>query len=208
MPDVQLGDLLYFTLGWSYGVSTPTMFNTFYYEVTEQPLDPSRLEDIYPAICARFYLEVVEPVCEVLSSFMTARNLLVENFSNGLDLFEYVPPTNIQGQVVAEPNPPINTWTFKLVRGTTATRNGYKRFPGVPETMVLNGKANMTLEDQEAVSAALYQDIDNTSVGDWGMVISPRIVGLGATGELRAKQRPISVAFNGLGSQVSRKGKY
>jgi len=77
----------------------------------------------------------------VTSVEYTFVNLVAINMDNLAD-FAFDPyPGSITGGVSGECLPRANAWTFQYVRATRASRHGWKRVGGVPESQQNNGVA-------------------------------------------------------------------
>jgi len=147
---------------------------------------------------------VLPPILELQVNDLTHVSREWRNLSNGIDLFvqaDVIPGIPSGG---AEASTSYLSWGFMLVRETLATRNGYKRFAGVPEGFYSGNFANPAIAPElEAVEEALALDI---------------MAGIVTLAEPVIVRRPIeppvgvytyssvgSAQFRGLGTQNTRK---
>ena len=127
----------------------------------------------------------------------------IVNFTNGIDFLNHVISPFLPGSVPQQSLPPNVNWTFRLLRETRATRHGYKRFSGVPETLQEQGMPLLDAGLRTAIETALAQDIQPApSVIP---LLAPVIVRLGAGGVVEAVNDIRAAEFRLIGTQNTRK---
>lgn len=133
-----------------------TILNVYYYRVTSVT---GINDDGYAAFAVWFQTTVLGPIADVQSVDLNHNLLQIRNLSNNLDLFEL--PIDIDGEATggAGSMPSYVTITYKLIRESLATRHGFKRFAGVPESQV-TGNTWLTAGGSfdTAIAAALAAD--------------------------------------------------
>jgi len=177
------------------------VLNVYYYRVTSiTGLGAdylSALNDIWEAT-------VLDPILAIQLSSLVHVSRDWRNLSNGIDLFTAV--EDIVGEVAfstAIQTPSYVSAGFMLRRETLETRNGYKRFAGLPDDAIAGNNWTGTGADIEAIETALAADL----IGGLITLAEPVIV-----------KRPItppvttyvyssigSATFRGLGTQNTRK---
>lgn len=148
---------------------------------------------------------VLQPVLsvEVAYPFMD-----IVNLTNPLEIWSGAFTAPVNGAVTGDVLPPFATWSFLLKRTNSSTRNGAKRFSGIPESMQITGiptsAAALLLNDL----AGFLGDSLAVSVEDGTpavVLLNPVIVRKDATGALIASQPVSSGQFRQIGTQNSRK---
>ena len=195
----SLGDLIQVVDNQSY--LGQQILNVYYYRITS--ITP--LLDPYMDVMAEWFDNtVVAAVRELQVNALLHVSREWRNLSNGTDLFtETSVIAGDQSQSAAAFTPSYVSAGFMLQRESLLTRNGYKRFAGIPETSI---EGNVYTEGSTfiaAVEAALAADI---------------VVGIATVAEPVIVKRPIDVPvgeyvyssigsaqFRSLGTQNTRK---
>lgn len=194
-----LGDLLQFTVFQT--LAGQQCLNVYYYRVTSLT---GFTNDGYEPLLGEFITQVILPTQDFQSVHVQYDSVEVRNLSNGVDFFNVsYAPGFATGDITGDVLPSYVTYTFRLVRETLATRNGYKRIAGVPESA---GSANGFTPGTTLIQA--YTDA----------VSADLVLGLVTIAEPVIVKRPISVPagdyvyssigsadFRGVGSQNTRK---
>lgn len=168
------------------------VLNVYYYRITS--ITP--LADPYlPTLSDWFEDNVIPAVCDIQADALIHVSREWRNLTNGTDLYtvtEAVPGS--QATPTASLTPSYVSAGFMLQRESLVTRNGYKRFAGIPEHQITG---NTWLEDsgvRTALASALASDIT---------------VGLATVAEPVIVKRPIDVPvaeyeYSSIGSAVFR----
>jgi len=132
----------------------------------------------------------------------------VKNLMNPLEIFDSTFLNPLDGDEGGECLPPFTTWGFLLKRSTAATRNGYKRFSGVPEVQQVNGQptaaAALLLQDMaEFLGTPFPLTLEGTP--DVSVILTPTIVRKSSSGAIIASQPVVSAQFRSIGTQNTRK---
>lgn len=194
-----LGDIIRITDRQRYLVQQ--VLNVYFYRVTSLT---GLTGDYLGVFATNFQGAVLDPVKELQVEALTHESLYLENLTNGIDISEVTdgfPQTGEYGNV--DGMPPFVSYGFQLVRESRVTRNGYKRFGGVPEAAV---DAGVYVGDP-----ALITDVENGLGADLqaGLVTyaEPVILKHPFTVPLVAPEyASISAGlYKGIGSQNTRK---
>jgi len=113
------------------------VLNVYFYRVSDTtPL----IGDYLQTFSDSFQDVVLADVVPLQLAALEHTSLYIENISNGVDILEDTTGFPISGDVeTGSGMPPYVSYGFQLVRESRVTRNGYKRFAGVPETFTSNG---------------------------------------------------------------------
>ncbi len=133
------------------------VLNVYYYRVTSVT---GLTQAAYDDFLQWFITNVLTPVKGIQAAQLVHTNLSVRNLSNAVDFVDL--PINTAGGVnstAQEVLPPNITHTFRLVRESLVTRNGYKRFSGVVDGQISGGVS--------ALVAASYNPINTALAADW-----------------------------------------
>lgn len=129
---MALGDLLQVTS--KQRLFGQSCLNVFHYRVTSI----TGLDDTaYSQMWTWFLGSIGLAMRNIQSSVIAFESVEIRNLSNGVDFYEQ--PFTATGNVAATEAttlPSAVSIGFKLVRESLVTRNGYKRFAGVPEAWV------------------------------------------------------------------------
>lgn len=141
------------------------------------------------------------------SNLLTFERYEIRNLTNGIDFFEK--DVNDPGTATGDAMPPYATVTIKLVRSTLITRNGYKRYAGIPEGAQNNGTlTGGALTNWTGVADEIADEETYTFMGDEVRVV-PIIVGTDpfTGGKDLTKINPVASALPNarLGTQNTRK---
>lgn len=204
---VQSLDVLEFTLKSYYGGSANQGLNVFQYQVVTP--EPFGLALNGQELCEGIYAHILSSELRAIISSQVAYNgFSIKNLSEPLEIFEGVPNEAIVGDVAGDCLPPYAAYGFKLTRTTALTRNGAKRFWGVPESMQVNGQpgglaiVNLPLIAQ---NLAFGFDFDLVIEPVENVQFYPAIVRKDAAGLMTQFQRVLSAQFRSITTQNTRK---
>jgi hypothetical protein len=174
--------------------------NVYHYQVVTL----TGLEGPYLEIVRDWMInEVLPPILVIQSSQLVYESLFIINMSNGVDFLEHTFSPNLPGEGEVNVLPPYATMTFRLIRETLATRNGYKRFAGVPENIQQNGVYIGSEAFLTPIEEALAADIQPAP--SIIPLFAPVIVRRGASGTIEAVNNIGASDFRGIGTQNTRK---
>lgn len=200
------GDIMEFALKGYYSTPATTVMNVFQYEFTnEEPISGAGNWQVYVDDWSNQLNTALELV---MSQEVQYNSVTVRNLSNPTELYEIALTTPIQGAVVGDALPSFNTWTFLLRRTNTTTRNGSKRFAGVPESLqITNVPTAGALTLLNSLATFLGNDIElaGGTPEPPDALLTPTIVRKDATGAMTLHQPVASAQFSLMGSQNSRK---
>lgn len=180
-----------------------TIRNVYFYEITETT-GVVEAEDILLA----FSVDVLRDVCGIQSTSIEHTSLKVDNVTDELSFGEIALETLV-GEQPGAIMPTYVAFSFKLLRSSKLTRNGFKRIAGVPEDQVGGNFVEVpfrTSTEMTDVIAALQADIPfSTPEGSGSMrpVIASRPT---PTRDFYVTQPVVGVELQAaITSQVSRK---
>lgn len=137
-------------------LNSQTLMNVYYFRINTL----TGLSDgHYALLSSWFQTNIMTPVRAIQHGRLVHTGVQIRNLSNGLDYYEDA--ISLAGTFSAasgEDSPPFLTNTFKLVRESLVTRNGYKRYAGVTDGMILAGVSSLSIPLQTAVIDALKKD--------------------------------------------------
>lgn len=195
----EFGDLLQLVDNQSY--LGQQVLNVYYYRVTAA----LGIADPYLNLLNDYWEEhVLAPILAVQVDALTHNSREWRNLSNNTDLFsanEVIPGNVSVSDAVSMPS--FASLGFLLRRESLVTRNGYKRFAGLPDDAVSGNAWTGSVPDLTAIELALAADLN---------------IGLLSVAEPVIVKRPIaapvasfdyssigSAQFRGIGTQNSRK---
>lgn len=193
-----LGDFLRITMRGT--LFDQTILNVFYYRVVSIT---GFSNDGYQAILDEFEANVWDNVRPIISSDYTLLDNAVQNVTNEIDILTQ--NVNQAGSVLVGSLPSYVCYTFRLQRETVATRNGYKRFAGVPESLVTGNNYIGSLASLVAVQDGLKADLISGVAG----LAEPVIMKRPLPSPVPSSHPYASIGgsdFRGIGSQNTRKG--
>lgn len=200
------GDILQITWGSHFTNLSNRGLNVFQYELVTD--DPINLAVAGQYLFDAWYTQMVGALQPITSSEVVWDGADILNLTSPDEIWSGNPTDASAGAVSGDSCPPFVSWGFLLRRTTRATRNGYKRFWGVPESMNLNG------EPTGAAALLLIDVLDflgnaiilapNPPFFD-GCALEPVIVRKDGTGALLASQPVTGAEFRAIGSQNTRK---
>jgi len=204
---VAEGDILEFRLRSRYGAGLTQNLNVFQFFVSALTGTPL-LELMDAEMILDWWTNVKPFIAAVTSTGIFYTGVDVFNLSNPIEFggMDFVPPDT--GGVAGEILPPYASWGFLYKRRNTTTRNGYKRFAGVPESLQADGIATVAaVTSLEALAAALYDNyvLAGSAGGAWTFTISPAIVRKTPLGVLSIYQEAKDVVYRSIGTQNTRK---
>lgn len=183
------------------------VLNVFHFEVTSIDGAPI-INNMGDEFVGAIYGSYLNNVMLIQSQSLDYGRLEVNNLmAYATEFVVATPDTPFSGQVASPYNSPSAAWSFQFVRLLRTTRNGSKRFAGVPETLVDNNIiAPTAITAANAAATSLEQEVE---VGGTGASITMRPVIIRKPTLVTTPPTVInpvaSVAFRGLGSQNSRK---
>lgn len=182
--------------------------NVFHFQVsTPEPIvSPLVLGELI----GDWFDSITDLLKPVTGTGLSWTRVYMRNMTNPLEFYDYNPPSPTAGSVAVEYNTPFIAWAFRLNRTTTLTRNGQKRFAGVPETLVENGViipgAVASMDDIAAFIGEPQQfEIDETADPPFDVTLVPVIVRKTSGGVLDVFQYVASATYVSVSSQTTRK---
>jgi len=152
-----------------------TVLNVYYYRFQ---VISGGTNDIYSTLADWFEDNVIGPVADTQVNILNHELISVRNLTNGLDIFEKV--IDVDGQVTPSTGqyaPSFVTWSYKLVRESLATRNGAKRYAGVPDELYAGNTPSISSTLTDAVEDALAADVVLGLVNTFEPIILKKPVG-------------------------------
>lgn len=200
MPYI-LGDLLRFE-----DVQTMvsvTIRNAYFYEISE--LTGTVVES---EILQAFVDGIIAPVTGIQHTSLEHTLAKLDNITDGLSFAE-TDLTGFEGVVMDAALPTYSAYSFKLLRGSKVTRNGFKRIAGPTEESVATNFLTSAFRDgvaAQAVIAAMASTLTVTGV-DGTATLLPVIAGRPIAPSTSYRTQPVlGVQLqNAISTQVSRK---
>jgi len=127
-----------------------TFRNVYFYEITSLTGTVTGQE-----ILTTFQNVVVVPVVDVQQEQTVHSLLKIDNVTDGLSFAE-LPLTSVEGNLTGAPVPTFVAMSFKLLRGSKLTRNGFKRIYGPDEQNVTGNNL-----ENSFFTGPLYQAVLN-----------------------------------------------
>lgn len=132
------------------------VLNVYYYRVTSIT---GLTDAAYAAFDAWFTANLITPIKAIQVSALVHTAIQIRNLTNGLDYYENAySVAGTRATTTTSVLPPNVTHTFRLVRESLATRNGYKRYAGVDEQDITSGTSILSSTLSNAIIAALKMD--------------------------------------------------
>lgn len=203
---VAQNDIIEFRMRGYFSTVATAVINVFQYEyTTATPLDLGDFGQEFVDGWAELLRAVLQPVLSVEVAYPI---IDLVNLTDPLEIWSGQFDEPINGTVTGDVLPPFATWSFLLKRTTSATRNGAKRFSGIPESMQITGiptsAAALLLNDLGSfLGDPLAVSIDGGTPAT--AVLQPVITRKDATGALITSQPVSSGQFRHIGTQNSRK---
>lgn len=203
---VQEGDMLELTMQTSYQGSASKFLNVFHYQHFSG--GPMLLDGAMDRILEAFEAKIVAPLQEITVTAYWFEKITVQNLENPDEFASVDFADNTTGGVGTDPLPSWNTWSFILNRSTRQTRNGQKRFSGVPEQYTaLNQPTGDALPFLDDIADGLWEPLtieyDPPLTGDWLWL--PYIVRKTAQFTYTNVNRVQTAQFTRIGTQNTRK---
>lgn len=184
------------------------VLNVFWFEVSSIT-SPQPLVSIAPYLKTWFQGDFIPPITAMQTAGVQYTRIevsSVENFETDFAIIDL--DSTCKGQVVGEFSSSAAAWSFQLNRTTRVTRNGSKRFAGVPEEQVQNNLPSSTaLLYAEEVQVVLY-DVPPIPLGMAGEMSLLHVIPKTPTPPATLPStfnRVSGVSFRGVGSQNTRK---
>lgn len=158
------------------------------------------------AAATAFATSVVSPLTLLLTEEATFSAVRARMFYD--PVLEHIENIGEQGTSESDTLPPFCTLGFIYRRSNLLTRNGYKRFSGIPEEQQSSGHVSPAYAATCATFAAALADDLLGVVGEDIVIFTPVIVSKvsGGAAIVPPANYPIStVQFQGIGTQNSRK---
>lgn len=133
---------------------------------------------------------------------------LWKNLSDPTEIGSFIIPGGVIGAGGGDALPPYSSYSFLLRRLNATTRNGHKRFAGIPENAQANGIAISSIIDELELAADVFGnpiDIEFASPSTLTLTLAPRIVRKNAAGAMTLSQPVLSAEYTGIGTQNTRK---
>lgn len=193
--------------------------NRFFYRVIE-PLLGDGSQNSPAEFAAGFWRSIgpeLRAVTHAEHEFSTVKLTELDPVTlEGLFEFEWtIPDAENNGVVQGEYLPPFICFTFRYVRPSLEFRHGYKRFGGMGEVSIDDGApTSATLASLTSLASALFLPIigaDPDPAEDPlpnPVYAEPVLVSVVKNGEPRPTplvDKPVTVLYNGIGTQNSRK---
>lgn len=179
------------------------LLNVYFYQITNLVGIPTYLQ-VATAFVNHLWTGDRQPLT---SNWLSYEVCEIRNMTNMIDVFEHE-VNQLGTSTTTDPLPPNVNTTVKLVRGTLLTRNGYKRYAGIPEGDQANGvlvPARLTAWQTFADKVAAITNFSDAGE-EWSLI--PVIVGTDDDGKRDYSiMNPIegAVMSTRLGTQNTRK---
>lgn len=142
-------------------VQLQEMVNVFHYFAQ---ISTGAVEDTLAQFATAFQSDVVVPIAGIINNQSQFTYVKIEGVEGNNETYEtaFAP---IVGTRTGEAMPPFVAWEYQLLRATSATRHGWKRFGGIAEPDHSNGVPNPTFQATlDALAATLYAGFDTGTV--------------------------------------------
>lgn len=177
------------------------ILNVYYYRVTSVT---GLTQASYAAMDTWFQANVIAPVRDIQNVSIIHEGIQIRNLSNGIDFYENAfSLAGVRSATAANVLPPNMTHTFRLIRESLVTRNGYKRYAGVDEADNAGGVSTLSPTLQNAVIAGLKSDVVFGAITSLEPVIVKRPIPTPAGGYQYASIG--DAQYVGFGTQNTRK---
>lgn len=195
-----LGDFLQITvLG---RIFSQDVLNVYYYRVVSVT---GFTNEGYETILDEFEETVITPVLAATSADYDVQEITVRNVTNGLDFLVHTFAVGaLEGTSASPALPSYVNYTFRLQRESLVTRNGYKRFTGVPEDLVTGN----TFVGSSALTTAIENGLKADLVSGVATLAEPVIMKRPLPTLVPSSHPYASIGgcdFRGIGSQNTRK---
>ena len=172
------------------------VLNVYYYRMSAgsggaQDLITAYLLDVLPNIVPFQTDDVTHTVIEAM------------NLASLTDFAQQSITSGGQGQEVSQSSSPFHAYGFRLVRTTRETRQGYKRYAGVPSPAVVDGV--ITTPSIQASLSALEPVLAATIDDGLGQEFEPIIARIGLADAVLATNDVQAGVYYGLTTQSTRK---
>jgi len=200
------GDIIEVKMSWGWSSTIPEFINIFHYQNTGDPffIDVDAVNAFFDA--ASETGEFVEVLLNALSSVVQILSVEMTNLDNPDDFALYVLPTPVAGDISGDSMPSFVAYGYTYERSTRATRNGAKRFVGVPEQSVSNGViVPAAVFGVQAIAAALEVPVSFSVDAGIDNALTPTIVRKTGTFTYSATNLVSGVTYKRVTTQNSRK---
>jgi len=187
--------------------SLDTFLNVFNYRVLNVT-DPFTLADQGANLAEAWEADFGPVWAPIIHAAYRLTSIEIYDLTNELDFYVGSFETPFQGGTGGQPMPQFNAWAFKLNRTSRLTRNGAKRFPGVPEDLWNdNAPAIAAVAPLAALAAYLGNVISLLSFdgGDNDILLGPEIKGKPILGDDPVFNDCNSAQFRTVSTQNTRK---
>jgi hypothetical protein len=176
-------------------VFTEQACNVFFYLINIGSGSPT-LEDVLEG----FRTVVLPSILDIQSQDVEYDTAEADNLTNGIDFGTDPLYAGITGNVSGEALPPYAAWAFTLERASKLTRNGAKRFAGVPESAQQDGVVTAGFNPTLVTAATAIGTSFAYSNAQGAFSAFPLIVGVDTTGQrdLSRVQIPTGAVANAV----------
>lgn len=206
---INTGDIWRFmTTSYSFANLSNPMLNMFWFEIETaspdmQAVAPANFDPIMEAFIEKY----IEPLLPAQTATWEWSSILATNWSDPVRQFYNYTDVALTGTSPSSAYmPPWLTYSFRLNRGNSGTRNGQKRFGGIPEEAQNGGEAVMPYLGYLQSYAIGYEVGLDVVTADGAVSLLPVIVRLDAeTNDVVVTQRVQSASYVRISSQDTRK---
>lgn len=179
-----------------------TLMNVWYYRCTVAVDDGV---ETLEQLASFLRLSVLDEITAIQVTGLLHTQRQVKNLTNGIDFF--VDATVDPGQVSTSGTDALPSFIsagFMLVRSSLATRNGYKRFGGLPESMVAGNASAIPTGLVDNIESAIVQTPVLLNAAEFEPVIVKRPIPEPGGGDY-VYSTVSACQFRGIGTQNTRK---
>lgn len=181
--------------------------NVFHYVVAEFT-GTHVLSDIGQELGFNWFDTAMAGMLPVLSVQVAFDGGIINNLDDPPEFGNFIIDPVVGGQVAGDVLPPFASYGFILKRTNRTTRNGYKRFWGIPESAQVDGIAITSVQDVLDDAADVFEapiELTGTDDGGWSLTLIPVIVRKDAAGLISLFQQVNGVEYRAIGTQNTRK---
>jgi len=133
------------------------VLNIYFYRYA--PVAPAT-NDVYDVLADFFENNLIPAVAATQADLLTHTNINIVNLSNGIDFLDR--PITIRGDLATTSSEALPSYVsigYMLIRESLVTRNGYKRFAGLPEYVVQGNEYSISSTLTDAIEDQLSTDV-------------------------------------------------
>lgn len=194
---MAISDVYQIRLNGTYG--SPTWSNVWWYLQTAGLDTPNNAEEL----ALEFNDRVIPPLAELQGVAAVYTDLTVINYRNPEDYFVRTDFSSDGGQISGDGLPSGVAFQYRFARPRPGTRNGYKRFIGVPESIAAGNTWVPDAADAYLLAARMTETQEG-SLGSWVPVIVGGDKELGVNPAIRY-QVTTCAPLNTLTTQANRR---